>query len=59
MWKVEESGSEVEPKFSRFIVKMKKNKTFVITSEYEMTHRGTWEYKNKTLILFCKNYSLF
>jgi len=51
MWKVEESGSEVEPKFSRFIVKMKKNKTFVITSEYEMTHRGTWEYKNKTLIL--------
>ena len=51
MWKVEKNGNEVEPKFSRFILKMKKNKTFVITSEYEMTHRGTWSYKNKTLTL--------
>lgn len=51
MWKVEQNGSEVEPKFTRFILTLKKNKTFVITSEYEMTHRGTWSYKNKTLIL--------
>lgn len=51
MWKVEENGEEVNPKFTRFILSIKKNGTFVITSEYEMTHRGTWSYKNKILTL--------
>ena len=51
MWKVEKAGNEVTPVLSRFIITMSKKKTFVITTGYEMTHRGTWEYKNKTLKL--------
>ena len=51
MWKVEEDGQEVEPTYSRFILTLKKNFTFVITKEYEMTHRGTWDYTNGKLTL--------
>jgi hypothetical protein len=50
MWKVEENNSEVEPKFSRFMIDMKKNKTFSITSNYEIAFRGTWEFTRQTLI---------
>lgn len=51
MWKVEKGGTEVEPVLSRFIISMTKRNTFVITTGYEMTHRGTWKYENKTLTL--------
>jgi hypothetical protein len=50
LWKVEQSGKEIEPKNTRFLIDIKKNKTFSITLNYEIAHRGTWEYARQTLI---------
>lgn len=51
MWKVEMDGKEIQPKYSHFILTLKKRQTFVITAEYEMTHRGTWSFENNVLTL--------
>lgn len=51
MWKVEQDGKEVAPRYSHFILTLKNRHTFVITAEYEMTHRGTWSVQNNILTL--------
>jgi hypothetical protein len=54
MWKVEETGKEVEPAITRYLLDIKKNKTFSIVKNSEIAHRGTWEYARKTLVLHDK-----
>jgi hypothetical protein len=54
LWKVEETGKEVAPENSRYLVDLKKNKTFTITKNYKIAHRGTWEYARKTLVFHDK-----
>ncbi len=54
LWKVEEMQKEVEPTNARYIIDIKKNKTFSIMLNYEIAYRGNWEYSRKTLILHDK-----
>lgn len=51
MWKVEQDGEEIEPENSRVILELKKDFSYVITTEYEMTHRGTWTLDENILVL--------